>query len=117
MALRKGARARGAEIYEQTEVTAVKRTPSGEWHLTTNKGDIVAEHVVCATGNYARQTGRLFGLNVPSIPVEHQYIVYDESPELKAYRQGRRPRTRGAARIGSILLPARRAHGLDPRPL
>jgi dimethylglycine dehydrogenase len=43
--------------------------------------------VVCATGNYARQTGRLFGLNVPSIPVEHQYIVYDESPELKRYRQ------------------------------
>ncbi len=88
MALRKGARARGADIYEQTEVTAVRRTPSGEWHLSTNKGDIVAEHVVCATGNYARQTGRLFGINVPSIPVEHQYIVYDESPELKSYRQG-----------------------------
>ena len=88
MALRKGARSRGAEIQEQCEVTAVKRTPSGEWHLTTSKGDIVAEHVVCATGNYARQTGRMFGLNVPSIPVEHQYIVYDESPELKAYRQG-----------------------------
>ena len=30
----------------------------------------------------------LFGLNVPAIPVEHQYIVYEESPELKAYRQG-----------------------------
>ena len=86
MALRKGARSRGAEINEHTEVTAVKRTPSGEWHLTTNKGDIIAEHVVCATGNYARQTGKLFGINVPSIPVEHQYIVYDESPELKAYR-------------------------------
>jgi dimethylglycine dehydrogenase len=76
MALRKGARSKGAEIHEQTEVTAVKRTPSGEWHLTTNKGDITAEHVVCATG-----------LNVPSIPVEHQYIVYDESPELKSYRK------------------------------
>jgi dimethylglycine dehydrogenase len=87
MALRKGARNRGAEIHEQTEVTAVARTASGEWRLTTTKGDIIAEHVVCATGNYARQTGRLFGINVPSIPVEHQYIVYDESPELKAYRQ------------------------------
>ena len=86
MALRKGARARGAEIYEQTEVTAASRTRSGEWLLKTNKGDIVAEHVVCATGNYARQTGRMFGINVPAIPVEHQYIVYDESPELKAYR-------------------------------
>ncbi|GAC1309385.1 MAG: FAD-dependent oxidoreductase [Steroidobacteraceae bacterium] len=87
MAMRKGARSRGAEIHEQTEVTSVARTASGEWHLTTSRGEIVAEHVVCATGNYARQTGRLFGLNVPSIPVEHQYIVYDESPELKSYRQ------------------------------
>jgi dimethylglycine dehydrogenase len=86
MALRKGARARGAEIYEQTEVTAATRTRSGEWLLKTSKGDIVAEHVVCATGNHARQTGRMFGINVPAIPVEHQYIVYDESPELKAYR-------------------------------
>jgi dimethylglycine dehydrogenase len=86
MALRKGARARGAEIHEQTEVTGVSRTPSGEWRLQTNKGEIIAEHVVCATGNYARQTGRMFGINVPAIPVEHQYIVYEESPELKAYR-------------------------------
>jgi dimethylglycine dehydrogenase len=86
MALRKGARMRGADIHEQTEVTAVKRTASGEWQVVTNKGDIVAEHIVCATGNYARQTGRMFGINVPSIPVEHQYIVYDESPELKEYR-------------------------------
>jgi dimethylglycine dehydrogenase len=86
MALRKGARSGGAEIYEHTEVSAAKRTPSGEWLLSTTQGDIVAEHVVCATGNYARQTGRLFGCAVPAIPVEHQYIVYDESPELKSYR-------------------------------
>jgi dimethylglycine dehydrogenase len=88
MALRKGARARGAEIHEQTEVTAAVRTASGEWQLATNRGEIIAEHVVCATGNYARQTGRMFGLDVPAVPVEHQYIVYGESPELKAYRQG-----------------------------
>ncbi len=86
MALRKGARAAGAEICEQTEVQGVERTPSGEWKVRTTKGDIVCEHVVCATGNYARETGRMFGLGVPAIPVEHQYIVYDESAELKAYR-------------------------------
>jgi dimethylglycine dehydrogenase len=86
MALRKGARAGGAEIYEHTEVTAAERTAAGEWRLATNQGEITAEHVVCATGNYARQTGRFFGLQIPAIPVEHQYIVYDESPELKSYR-------------------------------
>ena len=88
MALRRAARSAGAEIHEQTEVTAAQRTASGEWRLTTNHGEIIAEHVVCATGNYARETGRMFGINVPAIPVEHQYIVYDQSPELKAYRAG-----------------------------
>jgi dimethylglycine dehydrogenase len=88
MALRKGARAGGAEIYEQTEARAIERTPGGEWRVHTSQGEITAQHLVLATGNYARQTGRLLGLNVPAIPVEHQYIVYDESPELRAYRQG-----------------------------
>jgi dimethylglycine dehydrogenase len=88
MALRKGARAGGAEIYEQNEARTIERTPGGEWRVHTSQGEITAQHLVLATGNYARQTGRLLGLNVPAIPVEHQYIVYDESPELKAYRQG-----------------------------
>jgi dimethylglycine dehydrogenase len=87
MALRKGARAAGAEIYEHTEVTGASQTAAGEWRLTTSQGEIIAEHVVCATGNYARQTGRMFGIQVPAIPVEHQYIVYDESAELKTYRE------------------------------
>jgi dimethylglycine dehydrogenase len=88
MALRKGARSAGAEIYEQTEALGIERAPSGEWKVRTSKADITAEHLVLATGNYARQTGRMIGLNVPAIPVEHQYIVYEESAELKAYRQG-----------------------------
>ena len=88
MALRKGARSAGAEIYEHAEALGMERTASGEWRVRTSKGDITAEHLVLATGNYARQSGRLLGLNVPAIPVEHQYIVYDESAELKAYRQG-----------------------------
>ena len=88
MALRRAARNAGAEIHEHTEVTAASATAGGEWRLTTSRGEIVAEHVVCATGNYARQIGRMFGLNVPAIPVEHQYLVYDESRELRAYRDG-----------------------------
>jgi dimethylglycine dehydrogenase len=87
-ALRKGARALGAQVHERTEVLGVERQASGEWKLRTSQGEITCEHVVCATGNYARQTGRMFGINVPAIPVEHQYVVYDESPELKAYRKG-----------------------------
>ena len=75
MALRKGARAGGAEIYEHTEATAIERTGAGEWLVHTSKGDITAEHLVFATGNYARQTGKLVGINVPAIPVEDRKSV------------------------------------------
>ena len=54
--------------------------------MRTNKGDIACEHVVSATGNYARQTGAMVGLDVPVIPVEHQYIVTEPHPELQRRR-------------------------------
>ena len=88
-ALAKGARARGAEIHQNTPVVAVSRTDSGEWRIKTEQGEVLAEHVVLATGNYARQTGQLFGLDVPAIPVQHQYIVTDEHPALvERHEQG-----------------------------
>ena len=81
-ALARGARERGAEINRQTTVTAIKRLPGGEWKVSTDKGDVVCEHVVSATGNFARSTGRMVGINVPVIPVQHQYIVTEPHPEI-----------------------------------
>ena len=86
MALARGARMNGAEIYQQTEVTGIERSDSLEWIVKTTKGDIRCEHVVCATGNYARQTALMVGLQIPAIPVEHQYVVTDVDPVLKEYR-------------------------------
>ena len=83
-ALAIGARTGGAEIYRQTRVTAVGRTVGGEWLVQTDKGDITCEHVVAATGNFARQTGQMVGLDVPVIPVEHQYIVTEPHPAIQA---------------------------------
>ena len=87
-ALAKGARALGAKIYQGTEVTNISRTSSGEWNLKTTKGEIRCEHIVCATGNYSQTISRLLGINIPSIPVQHQYIVTDVVEELKSYREG-----------------------------
>ena len=83
MAMAKGARDRGAEIYQHTPVTAIARKPGGEWVVTTEKGEITCEHVVSATGNYARQTGRMVGIDIPTIPVEHQFIVTEPHPLLE----------------------------------
>ena len=52
-ALATGARNRGAEIYRNTTVTGIDQKPNGEWTVKTDKGDIVCEHVVSATGNFA----------------------------------------------------------------
>lgn len=86
MALAKGARMRGATIHQNTAVTAIERD-GGEWIVKTSGGDVRCEHVVCATGNYARTTAAMVGLQIPVIPVEHQYIVSDVDPVLKAYRE------------------------------
>ncbi|GJL80871.1 MAG: dimethylglycine dehydrogenase [marine bacterium B5-7] len=88
-AFARGARAGGAEIYRQTRVTAISRVASGEWRVTTDKGEIIAEHIVSCSGNFVRQTGRMVGLDIPVIPVEHQYIVTEPHPEiLKRREQG-----------------------------
>jgi len=85
-ALAKGARSHGATIERNTTVTAISQKPNGEWVLLTDRGEITCEHVVCATGNFARATGRMVGLDVPVIPVEHQYIVTDQHPAIMARR-------------------------------
>ena len=88
-ALAKGARDMGATIHRYTTVSAIERLAGGEWKVVTDKGEIVCEHVISATGNFARRTGAMVGLEVPVIPVEHQYIVTEPHPAiLERKRQG-----------------------------
>jgi dimethylglycine dehydrogenase len=82
-AMAQGARNNGAEIYRQTEVLAMQQYANGDWKVDTNKGSIIAEHVVCATGFYARQTAQMVGLDIPCIPVLHQFLVTDAIEELQ----------------------------------
>ena len=81
-AMAKGARARGATIYRNTAVLSIEQSSQGGWKIETNKGNITCDHVVSATGNYARQTGAMVGLDIPVMPVEHQYIVTEPHPEI-----------------------------------
>ena len=81
-ALAKGARALGAEIYRQTAVTALEQLPDDSWIVTTDKGEIKCDVVVSCSGNFVRQTGEMVGLDIPVIPVEHQYIVTEAHPKI-----------------------------------
>lgn len=78
------ARQAGAEIERQAEVTALTPTASGEWDVVTTKGTVRAGIVVNAAGIWGRDVGLLAGVELPIVPMEHQYLVTDAIPELAA---------------------------------
>jgi len=85
----KSARINGAEIYLQTKVTGLSRDRSGHWRVETDQGNIVAEHVVNCGGLWAREIGRMVGIELPVLAMEHMYLVTDDMPEVMAYNQER----------------------------
>ena len=84
MPLSKLARENGAEINRFTRVTAINELPTGEWEVVTDKGTIVAEHVVNAAGCFAREVGAMVGATIPMINLEHQYLVTETHPDIEA---------------------------------
>ena len=82
-AFAKGARDKGANIEINTNVISIKRSPNDTWIVETDKGHIECEHVISCSGNFARKTGKMVGLDLPVIPVEHQYIVTEQHPLIK----------------------------------
>jgi dimethylglycine dehydrogenase len=80
----KAACARGAEVYRFTRVTELAHGLDGSWDVVTDKGTIRAEHVVNAAGLWAREVGRMVGLELPVLAMEHQYLITEEIPEIKA---------------------------------
>jgi dimethylglycine dehydrogenase len=78
----KSARQRGADIVEHNRVIELNRRPDGHWDVVTEGGTIVAEHVVNAAGLWAKQVGRMVGLELPVSPLAHHYLISEAIPEL-----------------------------------
>ena len=78
------ARKLGAEIVEHTKVEDLKQRGDSTWDVITQKGVIHAEHVVNAGGLWAKQVGRMAGLDLPVSPLSHHYFVTDTIPEVEA---------------------------------
>jgi dimethylglycine dehydrogenase len=76
------ARKGGAEVYAHTRVTDTKPRKDGGWDVITDKGNIIAEHVVNAGGLWAREVGRMAGLELPILAMEHQYLITEDMPEV-----------------------------------
>lgn len=74
-ALAKGATARGARIIEQCPVTGVDVSGGRVRAVWTDRGRIDCEVIVNCCGQWARSFGAMAGVNVPLVPVEHQYMI------------------------------------------
>jgi len=74
-ALAEGARRRGAEISTGIRVTGVAVERNRVTAVETDRGSIETEVVVNAGGMYARELGALAGVNVPIVPMAHEYLV------------------------------------------
>ncbi|HEV7321052.1 MAG TPA: FAD-dependent oxidoreductase [Ensifer sp.] len=85
----KSAKKNGAEIYLHTKVEDLVQREDGSWRVITNQGEIVAEHVVNAAGLWAREVGRMVGLELPVLAMEHMYLITEDMPEVIEFNQTR----------------------------
>ena len=83
MALARGARMHGATICEETEVERIEVEDGVVRAVVTNRGRIECEKVVLCGGQWTRTLAATIGVNVPLVPVEHQYVITEPfSPEV-----------------------------------
>ena len=80
----KAARMGGAHIETHCKVLSTTQRADGTWDLVTDKGSVHAEHIVNAAGLWAREVGAMAGVYFPLLPMEHQYIVTEDVPQIAA---------------------------------
>src|SRR5258708_5732776 len=78
------AKKRGAEIFENNRVVELHPKGDASWEVVTEKGTIIAEHVVNCAGLWAKQVGLMAGVDLPVTPMEHHYLVTETIPEVAA---------------------------------
>jgi len=75
MALARGARTAGAEIIEDTEVLDLEIGKHGITAVVSDRGRVECEQVVCCAGQWSREFGMRYGVNIPLVSVQHQYLL------------------------------------------
>ena len=100
----KAARMAGAEVYRGTWARAMSRRADGCWRVELydtasgeDRGEIVCEHVVNCGGLWAREVGRMVGLELPVLAMEHTYIVTEPLEEVVEHNR------RTGARIMNVI--------------
>ncbi|MCC2690708.1 MAG: FAD-dependent oxidoreductase, partial [Rhizobiaceae bacterium] len=93
----RSARKLGAEIVLRNRVVELAQEPDGTWNVVTEQGTVKAEHVVNCGGLWAREVGRMVGLELPLLAMEHMYLLTEAMPEVEEFN-----RTTGREMVGVL---------------
>ncbi len=76
------AQKRGASVHEHTRVLELNQKSDKTWEVVTDQGTLLAEHVINAAGLWAKQVGRMVGLELPVSGLKHHYLITETIPEV-----------------------------------
>ncbi len=83
----KAAQKLGATIVLRNRVVELTQDPDATWNVVTEHGTVRAEHVVNAGGLWAREIGRMVGLELPLLAMEHMYLLTEPMAEVAAHNR------------------------------
>jgi sarcosine dehydrogenase len=114
MSLAKGARSAGVKIIEGVTVTGVDAEGGSLRAVTTDKGRMTCDKLVICAGQWSREVGRMAGVNIPLVSVQHQYLITEKidgvTPGLPTLRDPDRL-TYWKEEVGGLVMG-----GYEPNP-
>jgi dimethylglycine dehydrogenase len=103
----------GAEVYQHTPVVGLAQRADGTWDVRVESGDVIhAEHVVNAGGLWAREVGRMVGLELPILAMEHMYVLTQNMPEVEAHAAATGKELPGVLDFGGELYLRQEGRGM-----
>ncbi|MEC8998964.1 MAG: FAD-dependent oxidoreductase [Actinomycetota bacterium] len=106
------ARMAGAQVHRNTWAHDVVQRPDGQWDVVTERGTVTCEHFVNCGGLWAREVGRMCGLELPILAMEHMYLLTEELPEIKPWLDATGGYGIGAIDFGGEIYTRAEAGGL-----
>jgi sarcosine dehydrogenase len=115
MSLAKGARASGVTIVEGVRVTGIDVEGGRLRAVNTDQIRIACDKLVTCAGQWSRDIGRMAGVNIPLVPVQHQYLITESiagvMPNLPTLRDPDRL-TYWKEEVGGLVMG-----GYEPNPI
>ncbi|MFL5679755.1 MAG: FAD-dependent oxidoreductase [Chloroflexota bacterium] len=103
----------GAEVHQHMPVVATTQRADGTWDVRLENGESIhTEHIVNAGGLWAREVGRMAGLELPVLAMEHMYLLTVDMPDVTGYNERTGKELPGVLDFGGELYLRQEGRGM-----